>query len=72
MTKRVEYSILAAFVGLMYAIIAVATPDAPITEQGLLTFLLYVLAKLGVEVVGKPLLRRLFPSKFKSRYIPSE
>lgn len=72
MTKRVEYSILAAFVGLLYAIIAIATPDAPITEQGLLTFLLYVLAKLGVEVIGKPVLLRLFPSKFRRFHSPAE
>lgn len=72
MTKKLEYTILAAFVGLLYAIIAVATPDAPITEQGLLTFLLYVLAKLGVEVVGKPVLLRLFPRAFRRINTPFE
>lgn len=72
MTKRVEYSILAALVGLIYEIIQAADATAPVTEQALLALLLYVLAKLGVEVVGKPVLLWLFPSKFRRYHTPPE
>ena len=72
MTKRIEYSILAAFVALLYAVIKIAFPDFPGTEQALVALFLYVLAKLGVEVVGKPALLRLFPSKFRRFHTPPE
>lgn len=73
MTMKVEYTILAALVGLIIAIVNVAFPDAPVTADALMALLLYVLAKLGVEVVGKPLLRRLFPKHFRAiRYTPPE
>jgi len=64
MTKKVEYTILTAFVGLAWAVTTIALPDYPGTQQGLLGFAIYVLMKLGVEVIGKPVLKRLFPNKF--------
>jgi len=72
MTKKIEYTILAAFVALLYAILKFAFPDFPGTEQALIALFLYVLAKLGVEVVGKPVLRRLFPRMFIVRNTPPE
>lgn len=72
MTKRVEYSILAAVVALIFTVLKVAFPDFPGTEEALLALLLYVLAKLGVEVVGKPLLLRLFPRAFRRYHTPPE
>lgn len=73
MTLKVEYTILLAIIGLIYAVVKAALPDAPINPDGLLLFALYVLAKLGVEVIGKPLLRRAFPRYFRAaRYTPPE
>jgi len=73
MTKKIEFTILAAFVGLLYVILKFALPDFPGTEQALLALFLYVLAKLGVEVVGKPVLKRLFPKQFMgTRYVTPE
>lgn len=72
MTKKVEYTILAALVALVIAIVKAALPDAPVTADALMALLLYVLAKLGVEVIGKPLLLRLFPSKFRRFHNPAE
>ena len=65
MTKKIEYSILAAFVALMYAVAKVIFPDFPLTEQIIIGLFLYVLAQLGVEVIGKPAVRALFPNRFK-------
>ena len=72
MTKKIEYTILAAFVALAYAIVRAAFPDIPFTEQSLLGLLIYVLMKLGVEVIGKPTVTRLFPSKFRRLRTPPE
>ena len=72
MTKRIEYSILAAFVALAYAVVKVALPDFPVTEQALLAGLIYVLMKLSVEVIGKPVVARLFPRAFRRIHTPPE
>ena len=72
MTKKIEYTILAAFVGLIIAILKVAAPDAPVTADALMALLLYVLAKLSVEIVGKPVLLRLFPRAFRRINTPFE
>lgn len=49
---KIEYSILALVLGLAYAVVRLYFPDVPITEQGLLLFTLWALAKLGVEVTA--------------------
>ena len=72
MSRKVEYTILTAFVGLAWAVTTIALPDFPGTQQGLLGFTIYVLMKLGVEVIGKPVLRALFPNKFKGLRTPPE
>ena len=51
----IEYSILAALIALIYAVIVAFAPDFPVSPELLLTFLIYVLAKLGVIVVGLPI-----------------
>ena len=53
---KIEYSILAALIGLLYVVLIKFFPDFPFSPDVLMTFLLYVLLKLGVEVIGKPLL----------------
>lgn len=51
---KIEYTILAALIALVYAIITAFLPDFPISTELLLAFLVYVLLKLGVVVVGVP------------------
>ena len=52
---KLEYTLLLAAIGLLYALIKNFFPDFPIQPDVLIAFFLYVLAKLGVEVVGQPL-----------------
>lgn len=72
MTLKVEYSLLALFMAFAYAVIVTLLPDFPIDEQTVLALLVYVLMRLGVEVIGKPAIRALFPNKFKSLRTPPE
>lgn len=72
MTKKVEYTILTAFVGLVVAIAKVWDATTPITESGLEILLIWSLAKLGVEVIGKPVIARLFPRAFRRIHTPPE
>lgn len=51
---KIEYTILALFVGLMFAVVRQYLPDFPLADDVLLGLFVYVLGKLGVEVVGKP------------------
>jgi len=53
---KLEYSLLVLGVGLLYGIIRKFFPDFPVSEEVLLSFLAYVLAKLGV-VVTEPAIR---------------
>jgi hypothetical protein len=53
---KIEYSILAALLALIYALIKNYLPDFPINPDMLMTLIIYVLLKLGVEVIGKPIL----------------
>ncbi len=52
---KLTYTLLALGVGLVYGIIKQFAPDFPIDQPTLLVFILYVLLKLGVEVVGAPI-----------------
>lgn len=52
---KIEYSILVLALGLVYGIIKQFAPDFPIDQPTLLVFIVYVLLKLGVEVVGAPI-----------------
>jgi len=56
---KVEYSILALAMALVYGILTKFFPDFPVNPDVLLTLLVYVLLKLGVEVVGAPAFRKL-------------
>jgi small basic protein len=66
---KLNYSILVAFVALLWVIVKQFVPELPVDEVTfngvVLAFLLYVLAKLGVEVVEAYVarfLRRVFRS----------
>jgi hypothetical protein len=60
---KIEYSILALALALVYGILINFLPDFPIDPETLLAFIVYVLVKLGVEVVGAP--ARRFLARFK-------
>ncbi len=54
---KIEYSILSLALALVYGIVIKFFPDFPISPEILLTFVVYVLVKLGVEVTV-PALRK--------------
>lgn len=59
----IEYTIVAIAIGLVYAIIVKFLPDFPVSQEVFQVIILYLLAKIGIEVVGKPLavkIRRAF------------
>ena len=61
---KIEYSILALVMALVYGILIKFFPDFPINPETLLTLLVYVLLKLGVVIIGAPVrtfLARKFP-----------
>jgi hypothetical protein len=62
---KVEYVIVVAVVAALYLIVKQFLPDFPVSDAVFQTVILYLLAKLGVEVVGKPAetLRKLFGAK---------
>lgn len=51
---KLEYTIVAAVIGALYLIVKQFAPDFPITPDMFLLIFLWALAKLGVEIVGKP------------------
>jgi len=59
---KLEYSIVLLVVGLLYAILKNFLPDFPIDDVVFQAVILWLLAKLGVELVGAPAaaIRRLF------------
>ena len=59
---KLEYSIVLLAVGLLYAILKNFLPDFPIDDVVFQAVILWLLAKLGVELIGAPAaaIRRLF------------
>ena len=62
---KIEYAIVAAFVGGVYLVLKNWLPDFPVSDVVFQTVILYLLAKIGVTVVGAPAaaLRKLFGAK---------
>ena len=60
---KIEYSLLVLVFALGYALLKKFVPDIPLDEGMFATFVLYVLAKLGVDVVGAPV--KSFLARFK-------
>lgn len=60
----IEYTIVAIVIALIYTIIVKFLPDFPVSPEVFQVIILYLLAKIGVEVVGKPL-ARAFRARFK-------
>jgi hypothetical protein len=50
----IEYAIVAAVVGALYLIVKQLLPDFPVSDVVFQTVILYLLAKIGVNVVGAP------------------
>jgi len=59
---KVEYAIVTAVVAALYLIVKQFLPDFPVSDAVFQVVILWGLAKLGVEVVGKPAdaLRKFF------------
>ena len=53
-SKKLDYALLALLFGAGYGLVKYALPDVPLNEESSLALLLYILAKLGLEVVGAP------------------
>jgi uncharacterized membrane protein YgaE (UPF0421/DUF939 family) len=54
---KLKYALLAVVLGAVYALILEFVPDFPISQELFVTLIVYVLVKLGVEVVEKPVAR---------------
>lgn len=55
---KIKYSLLALALGLVYAVILEFAPDFPLSQDVLLSLVVYVLLKLGVEIVEPFALKR--------------
>ena len=64
---KINYTLLLALLGVAYQVILQFFPDAPVSLEFLVTLAIYVLAKLGVEIVGAPIraLLEKVAAKFK-------
>jgi hypothetical protein len=63
----VEYGLVALIMALVYGLVKQFLPDFPLDNATFSVLFLYVLAKLGVEVIGAPVrafLTRKFPKLF--------
>lgn len=54
---KLKYALLAVVLGAVYALILEFVPDFPISQDLFVTLIVYVLVKLGVEVVERPVAR---------------
>ena len=59
----VEYTLLTLVLALVYGLVTKFLPDFPLSQELFYTLIVYVLAKLGVAVVGAPV-RAFLASKF--------
>lgn len=51
---KVEYAIVAAVIGALYLIVKQLLPDFPVSDGVFQVVILYLLAKIGVDVAGTP------------------
>jgi hypothetical protein len=51
---KVEYAIVMAFVGGLYLVLKQFVPDFPVSDQVFYAVILWLLAKIGVEVANQP------------------
>ena len=55
----IEYTIVAIAISLIYALVIKFLPDFPVSPDVFQVVILYLLAKIGIEVVGKPLAKAI-------------
>ena len=55
---KLNYAILAAFLGAVYLVVKEYFPDFPVNLDVILALLIYVLGKFGVEVVEQPIAKK--------------
>ena len=55
----IDYTLLALFMSLGYGLIIQFWPEFPLSSDLFYTLILAILAKIGVDVVGKPAVARL-------------
>jgi len=58
-SKKVDYALLALLFGSAYALVKYALPALPLDQDTAFVLFLFILSQLGVEVIGKPALRKL-------------
>ena len=56
---KLDYALLALIMGAVYGLIKLFLPDFPLSQDMFFVLIVYVLVKLGVEIVGAPLRRVL-------------
>jgi hypothetical protein len=61
---KLSLTLLSLIVALVYGVIVNFAPDFPISQEVLLSFVVYVLLKLGVEVVEPVIRARLVRAGF--------
>jgi len=59
---KVEYGIVLAVIAALYLIVKQYLPDFPVSDVVFQAVILWLLAKIGVEIVGKPAdaIRKMF------------
>ena len=55
----IDYTLLALFMSLGYGLIVQFWPEFPLSSELFYTLILAILAKIGVDVVGKPAVARV-------------
>jgi hypothetical protein len=64
---KLDYALLALLMGAVYGLIKLFLPDFPLSQDVFFVLIIYVLVKLGVEIIGQPIrrgLHKLFPRAF--------
>lgn len=56
--STIDYTLLALFLSLAYGLIVQFWPEFPLSSEVFFTLILAILAKIGVDVVGKPVVAR--------------
>ena len=54
----IDYTLLAVFLSLFYGLIVHFWPEFPLSSEVFFTLILALLTKIGVDVIGKPVVER--------------
>lgn len=71
---KLPYLIVAAALGVIFMIIKAAFPTIPLSDEAFVALVVWIIAQLGVEVVGFPLAFRVYrwqeDRKLANQYFP--